>query len=160
MAATRSSWPCSASCWPSARWRGCGCATSRPARSAVWRAVFLVALVVVGFRAQAREFAALAIALDGAPGPHLAWSTGRTLTHLGSEWHDRAGLRQVAGYPKAALFGFCVALVLYNAIALLRAALSCFHPVAPAAWRFALGAAQPAAGRCGRVRRAAATTSP
>jgi glycosyltransferase involved in cell wall biosynthesis len=39
----------------------------------------------------------------GAPGPHVAWSTGRTLTHLRSEWHDRAGVRGLAGYPKAAL---------------------------------------------------------
>jgi hypothetical protein len=31
------------------------------------------------------------------------------------------------GYPKAALFGFCVAVVLYNAIALLRAALRAAH---------------------------------
>jgi glycosyltransferase involved in cell wall biosynthesis len=39
----------------------------------------------------------------GVPGPHVAWSTGRTLAHLRSEWHDRAGLRARAGYPKAAL---------------------------------------------------------
>ena len=39
----------------------------------------------------------------GVPGPHLAWCTGRTLSHLRSEWHDRAGLRAFAGYPKAAL---------------------------------------------------------
>jgi IS4 transposase len=31
------------------------------------------------------------------------------------------------GYPKAALFGFCVALVLYNAVSLLRAALRAAH---------------------------------
>jgi IS4 transposase len=31
------------------------------------------------------------------------------------------------GYPKAALFGFCVALVLYNAVALMRAALRGVH---------------------------------
>jgi IS4 transposase len=31
------------------------------------------------------------------------------------------------GYPKAALFGFCVALVLYNAVALMRAALRGAH---------------------------------
>jgi glycosyltransferase involved in cell wall biosynthesis len=42
-------------------------------------------------------------AMAGAPRPHLTWTTGRTLTHLGSEWHDRAGLRGLAGYPKAAL---------------------------------------------------------
>jgi glycosyltransferase involved in cell wall biosynthesis len=42
-------------------------------------------------------------AMAGAAGPHVAWSTGRTLTHLRSEWHDRAGLRQTAAYPKAAL---------------------------------------------------------
>jgi glycosyltransferase involved in cell wall biosynthesis len=39
----------------------------------------------------------------GAPGPHVAWCTGRALTHLSSEWHDRAGVRAVAGYAKAAL---------------------------------------------------------
>jgi glycosyltransferase involved in cell wall biosynthesis len=39
----------------------------------------------------------------GVPRPHVVWSTGRTLGHLRSEWHDRAGLRAVAGYPKAAL---------------------------------------------------------
>lgn len=37
------------------------------------------------------------------PRPHVAWCTGRTLAHLRSEWHDRAGLRAVAAYPKAAL---------------------------------------------------------
>lgn len=42
-------------------------------------------------------------ALAGVPRPHLVWCTGRTLTHLRSEWHDRAGLRGLAGYPKAAL---------------------------------------------------------
>jgi len=42
-------------------------------------------------------------AMAGVRGPHLAWSTGRTLTHLKSEWHDRAGLRGTATYPKAAL---------------------------------------------------------
>ena len=42
-------------------------------------------------------------AMAAVPGPHVAWSTGRTLTHLTSEWHDRAGVRGVAGYPKAAL---------------------------------------------------------
>jgi len=31
------------------------------------------------------------------------------------------------GYPKAALFGFCVALVLYNALSLMRAALAAVH---------------------------------
>jgi IS4 transposase len=31
------------------------------------------------------------------------------------------------GYPKAALFGFCVALVLYNALSLMRAALAAAH---------------------------------
>ena len=39
----------------------------------------------------------------GVPGPHVAWCTGSTLTHLRSEWHDRAGIRARAGYPKAAL---------------------------------------------------------
>jgi glycosyltransferase involved in cell wall biosynthesis len=39
----------------------------------------------------------------GVPRPHVVWTTGRTLAHLRSEWHDRAGLRGVAGYPKAAL---------------------------------------------------------
>ena len=39
----------------------------------------------------------------GVRGPHVAWCTGRALTHLRSEWHDRAGLRALAGYPKAAL---------------------------------------------------------
>jgi glycosyltransferase involved in cell wall biosynthesis len=39
----------------------------------------------------------------GVPGPHVGWCTGRMLTHLRSEWHDRAGLRALAGYPKAAL---------------------------------------------------------
>jgi glycosyltransferase involved in cell wall biosynthesis len=42
-------------------------------------------------------------AMAGAPGPHVAWSTGRTLTHVRSEWHDRAGVRELAGYPKAVL---------------------------------------------------------
>ena len=42
-------------------------------------------------------------AMAGVPRPHVAWCTGRTLTHLRSEWHDRAGLRELAGYPKAAL---------------------------------------------------------
>jgi glycosyltransferase involved in cell wall biosynthesis len=42
-------------------------------------------------------------AMAGVTRPHLAWSTGRTLTHLGSEWHDRAGVQGLAGYPKAAL---------------------------------------------------------
>lgn len=42
-------------------------------------------------------------AMAGVPRPHLAWCTGRTLRHLRSEWHDRAGLRALAGYPKAAL---------------------------------------------------------
>jgi glycosyltransferase involved in cell wall biosynthesis len=42
-------------------------------------------------------------AVGGVPGPHAAWTTGRTLSHLASEWHDRAGLRERAGYPKAAL---------------------------------------------------------
>lgn len=37
------------------------------------------------------------------PRPHVAWCTGRTLAHLRSEWHDRAGLGGLAGYPKAAL---------------------------------------------------------
>ena len=41
-------------------------------------------------------------AMASVPGPHLAWCTGRTLSHLASEWHDRVGLR-LAGYPKAAL---------------------------------------------------------
>jgi glycosyltransferase involved in cell wall biosynthesis len=45
------------------------------------------------------------------PGPHVAWTTGRMLLHLRSEWHDRAGLRALAGYPKAAL-----ALVYYAAL--------------------------------------------
>jgi hypothetical protein len=31
------------------------------------------------------------------------------------------------GYPKAALFGFCVALVLYNALSLMKAALAAVH---------------------------------
>jgi len=39
----------------------------------------------------------------GVPGPHVAWCTGRALGHLASEWHDRAGVRALAGYPKAAL---------------------------------------------------------
>jgi phosphatidylinositol alpha-1,6-mannosyltransferase len=39
----------------------------------------------------------------GVPGPHVAWCTGRALAHLSSEWHDRAGARAVAAYPKAAL---------------------------------------------------------
>jgi len=39
----------------------------------------------------------------GVPGPHLAWCTGRALAHLSSEWHDRAGVRALAAYPKAAL---------------------------------------------------------
>jgi glycosyltransferase involved in cell wall biosynthesis len=42
-------------------------------------------------------------ALAGVRGPHVVWCTGCTLTHLQSEWHDRAGLRALAGYPKAAL---------------------------------------------------------
>jgi glycogen synthase len=42
-------------------------------------------------------------AMAGVPGPHVAWSTGRTLAHWRSEWHDRAGLRELAGYPKAVL---------------------------------------------------------
>jgi glycosyltransferase involved in cell wall biosynthesis len=42
-------------------------------------------------------------AMAGAPAPHAAWTTGRTLAHLRSEWHDRAGIRALAGYPKAAL---------------------------------------------------------
>jgi glycosyltransferase involved in cell wall biosynthesis len=42
-------------------------------------------------------------AMAGVPGPHLVWSTGRMLTHLRSEWYDRAGVRARAGYPKAAL---------------------------------------------------------
>ena len=42
-------------------------------------------------------------AMAGGAGPHVGWSTGRTLTHLKSEWHDRAGLRGLAGYPRAAL---------------------------------------------------------
>lgn len=41
-------------------------------------------------------------------------------THLRSEINT-------LGYPKAALFGFCVALVLYNAVALMRAALRSVH---------------------------------
>jgi glycosyltransferase involved in cell wall biosynthesis len=39
----------------------------------------------------------------GVPGPHVAWCTGRALSHLSSEWHDRAGVGAVAGYVKAAL---------------------------------------------------------
>ena len=42
-------------------------------------------------------------AMAGVPRPHLVWCTGRTLSHLRSEWHDRAGLRELTGYPKAAL---------------------------------------------------------
>jgi glycosyltransferase involved in cell wall biosynthesis len=42
-------------------------------------------------------------AMAGVPRPHVVWCTGRTLSHLRSEWHDRAGLRELAGYPKAAL---------------------------------------------------------
>ena len=42
-------------------------------------------------------------AMASAPGPHAAWCTGRTLAHVRSEWHDRAGLRDLAGYPKAVL---------------------------------------------------------
>jgi len=42
-------------------------------------------------------------ALAGVPGPHAIWCTGQSLSHLRSEWHDRAGLRGLAGYPKAAL---------------------------------------------------------
>lgn len=42
--------------------------------------------------------------------------------HLNSEIHT-------LGYPKAALFGFCVALVLYNAVSLMRAALRGAHGV-------------------------------
>jgi glycosyltransferase involved in cell wall biosynthesis len=42
-------------------------------------------------------------ALAGVPGPHAIWCTGRSLSHLRSEWHDRAGLRGLVGYPKAAL---------------------------------------------------------
>ena len=42
-------------------------------------------------------------AMADVPGPHAVWSTGRTLTHLASEWHDRAGLRALVGYPKTAL---------------------------------------------------------
>lgn len=42
-------------------------------------------------------------AMAGVPRPHVVWCTGRTLSHLGSEWHDRAGPRGLAGYPKAAL---------------------------------------------------------
>jgi glycosyltransferase involved in cell wall biosynthesis len=41
-------------------------------------------------------------AMAGVPRPHLVWCTGRTLSHLRSEWHDRAGVRELAGYPKAA----------------------------------------------------------
>jgi len=55
-------------------------------------------------------------AMAGVPRPHVAWSTGRTLTHLKSEWHDRTGVRGLAGYPKAAL-----ALVYYAALALQKA---------------------------------------
>ena len=42
-------------------------------------------------------------ATTGVPGPHVVWCTGRTLSHLRSEWHDRAGVRELAGYAKAAL---------------------------------------------------------
>jgi glycosyltransferase involved in cell wall biosynthesis len=42
-------------------------------------------------------------AMTGVPGPHVVWCTGRSLSHLRSEWHDRAGLRDFIGYPKAAL---------------------------------------------------------
>jgi glycosyltransferase involved in cell wall biosynthesis len=42
-------------------------------------------------------------AMAGVPRPHVVWCSGRTLSHLQSEWHDRAGLRELAGYPKAAL---------------------------------------------------------
>jgi len=41
-------------------------------------------------------------AMAGVSPPHLAWCTGRMLSHLRSEWHDRAGVRELAGYPKAA----------------------------------------------------------
>ena len=34
---------------------------------------------------------------------------------------------QTLGYPKAALFAFCLALVAYNAVALLKAALRAMH---------------------------------
>jgi glycosyltransferase involved in cell wall biosynthesis len=49
------------------------------------------------------NLAGYGVAMAGVPGPHVAWCTGRTLSHLRSEWHDRAGLRELAGYPKAAL---------------------------------------------------------
>jgi glycosyltransferase involved in cell wall biosynthesis len=42
-------------------------------------------------------------AMAGVPRPHVVWCTGRTLSHLRSEWHDRAGVRELTGYPKAAL---------------------------------------------------------
>ena len=35
--------------------------------------------------------------------PHYAWSTGKTLSHLISEWHNWSGFAGLAAYPKHAL---------------------------------------------------------
>lgn len=63
---------------------------------------------------------------------------GRRVAELyGDRWTIETAFQELArdlnseinalGYPKAALFGFCVALVLYNAVALMRAALRGVH---------------------------------
>jgi glycosyltransferase involved in cell wall biosynthesis len=43
------------------------------------------------------------VAAARVPVPHYAFSTGRVLGHLASEWHDRAGARARLAYPKHAL---------------------------------------------------------
>jgi IS4 transposase len=71
---------------------------------------------------------------DSGPG---AVSGLRVAELYGDRWSIETAFQELArdlnseidalGYPKAALFGFCVALVLYNAVALLRAALRGAH---------------------------------
>lgn len=52
------------------------------------------------------------------------WTIETAFQELARDLHSEIHTR---GYPKAALFGFCVALVLYNAVSLMRAALRGAH---------------------------------
>ena len=72
--------------------------------TAFWRASAAAVRRHAGYDAlYSTNLAGYGAARAGVPGPHVAWCTGRALAHLASEWHDRAGVREMAGYPKAAL---------------------------------------------------------
>jgi hypothetical protein len=89
----------------------------------------------VAWREPPREGDAAIPLLRNVPRRHasaqtLAASDGKrwTIATMGQEWTDTltcAG--QALGYPQAAVFGFCLALLAYNAVAVLKAALRAVH---------------------------------